>query len=245
MIVAESIGFAATHTISTILAGLPGYRVTHGSQNFETGGPIGTGSQSPEDFVASMASAAAGGARPVAVHTVLDPRRLRPACLASGIRYGILVRQPERQIESCYAWALRKVLDGDDQAFLTALKVAVPVMPKLGVRANLPNALYCYAVQHVCNYTLLAVEIGAEVLRMEELLSDEARFRATFDVPAETPIPQFEGEALHLASHRGQEGLDAVAAPDRDAIRARLPVSSGGPAITLAQLAGRLGYTPA
>ena len=122
MIVAESIGFAATHTISSILADLPGYRVTHGSQNFETGVPIGAGSQTPAGFAASMVAAKSAGQRPVALHTNFDPRQFLPACQAQGVQYGLLVRRPEAQIESCYAWALTKVLTGDDQMLLVALK---------------------------------------------------------------------------------------------------------------------------
>ncbi|MGR3323326.1 MAG: hypothetical protein ACU0DK_15495 [Pseudooceanicola sp.] len=242
MIVAESIGFAATHTISSILRDIPKFRVTHGSQNFETGGPIGSGSQTPEAFAASMAAAAARGAHPIALHTNFDPRRLRPACTAKGIRYSLLVRKPEAQVESCYAWALRKVLEGEDQSLLVAIKTALPHLPAQGIPANLPNLVYAYALMHVCRFNLVATEAGAEIMRMEDLLGDEARFRAAFDVPGDVRIPHFEGNVTHLASHRSKAGLEAVAPPDRALIRARLPVAGGGAALTLDHIDARFGY---
>jgi len=242
VIVAESIGFSATHTISSILRDLPGYRVTHGSQNFETAGPMGTLAQSPEAFAASMAAVGQQGARPVALHTNFDPRRMFPACRGQGIRYSLLLRRPEAQVESCYAWAVNKTLSGDDGAFLSALKTALPVLPKIGIRASLPNLLYAYAVNHVCLFNLVALDTGAPVLKMEELLADEAQFRAAFDVPEDAELAHFSGEARHLASHRSKDGLEALADPEREAIRAQYPLSAGGPAVTMVQLGARLGY---
>lgn len=242
MIVAESIGFAATHTISSILREIPGFRVTHGSQNFETAAPIGAGSQSPEAFAASMAAAAGNGSHPVALHTNFDPRRLRPACVAQGIDYKLLVRKPGAQVESCYAWALRKVLDGDDQSLLVTIKLALPLLTQQGIRASLPNLVYAYALIHVCRFNLIAVETGAQVMRMEDILADEAQFRAAFDVPEDTRIPHFEGNVTHLASHRNKAGLEFVAPPERDLIRARLPVATGNAALTLEHIEARFGY---
>ncbi|WP_375688979.1 hypothetical protein [Pseudooceanicola sp. LIPI14-2-Ac024] len=242
MIVAESIGFAATHTITSILSDVPGCRVTHGSQNFETAGPIGSGSQTPEAFAASMAAAAEAGERPIAVHTNFDPRRLRPACRDNGIRYALLIREPRAQVNSCYAWAVNKVLDGDDSTMLVALKLALPVLPRIGVRASLPNLLYAYAINHVCSFNLVAVETGAQVLRMEDLLSDVDKFRAAFGLPDTVPLAHFEGEERRLASHRAKAGVDAVAAPERDLLLERFPVSAGGAELTVPQITEVLGY---
>ncbi|GGM01444.1 hypothetical protein GCM10011534_24130 [Pseudooceanicola nanhaiensis] len=242
MIVAESIGFAATHTISSILAELPGFRVTHGSQNFETAGAIGTPAQTPEDFAASMVAAGDRGERPVALHTLFDPRRMQPVCAGQGIRYALLLRDPQAQVESCYAWAAKKTLDGDESTFVSAMKSALPVLPGLGIRATLPNLLYAYALNHVCQFNVVGLDTGAPVLKMEELLSDEALFRDAFDVGAEAEIPHFSGEARHLASHRAREGLEALAAPERATIRALFPVRAGATVTTLAELGTRLGY---
>lgn len=242
MIVVDSIGFAATHTICGILAELPGFRVSHGSQNFETAGPIGTPGQTPEAFTASMVAAAGRGERPVAVHALFDPRRMRPVCTGKGIRYALLLRNPLAQVESCYAWAVKKTLDGDDAVLVSALKAVVADLPGLGIRANLPNLLYAYALTHVCQFNLIGIEAGAPVLKMEELLADEALFREAFDIADDIEIGHFTGEAMHLASHRAKEGLAALAEPERETIRALFPVRGADGVLSLAELTRRLGY---
>ncbi|OWU86538.1 hypothetical protein ATO6_07050 [Oceanicola sp. 22II-s10i] len=242
MIVTDSIGFAATHTITAILSEVPGFRVSHGSQNFETGGPIGVGSQTPEAFAASMAQAAAEGARPVAVHTNFDPRRFRPACETQGIRYSLLAREPRAQINSCYAWASKKVLDGDDVSFLTMLKQSLPKLPAVGIRASLPNIVYAYAVQHVCAFNLAALETGADAVRMEEILADEAAFRQVFEVPDAVELKHFSGDEMRIASHRSQAEAQVMAEPERELIEAKLTVSVGGAPATVGDMVQRLGY---
>lgn len=242
MIVMESIGFSATHTIASILGDVPGFRVTHGSQNFDTGGAIGTGSQTPPDFVASMVTAKASGQTPVAIHTNMDPRVFHPACHAGGVRYRLLVRKPDAQIDSCYAWSVKKVMDGDPNLLLTALKATLNWFPGAGVASNLPNILFAYSVMHVCQFNMVALETGAGVTRMEELLNDEAMFRTVFNVPDQAHLDHFEGQTRSMASHRSKAGIDALAAPDKAAILAGVPISSGGEKLAVADLAKMLGY---
>ena len=83
MIVAESVGFAATHSLSEILRGLSGYEVAHGSRHFEAKTPIGQDIQTPEEFVAAMRASAASGKRPVALHTLMPPHQQRSGCSTS------------------------------------------------------------------------------------------------------------------------------------------------------------------
>ena len=83
MIIAESIGFAATHSISEILGQIPEVEVSHGSQHFAEKCPIGQGSQSVDQFVASMTEAQSAGRTPVAVHTLFHPQQMKPAIEAA------------------------------------------------------------------------------------------------------------------------------------------------------------------
>ena len=85
MIVAESIGFSATHSISDILKTVPGFDVSHGSQNFATKAPVGTENQDIPGFIASMKASADAGHSPIAVHTLFPPSNMKPACEAAGI----------------------------------------------------------------------------------------------------------------------------------------------------------------
>ncbi|TMV82326.1 hypothetical protein FGG78_24370, partial [Thioclava sp. BHET1] len=152
MIVAESIGFAGTHTITSILAAVPGVEVSHGSQHFEDRGALGAGAQTPQAFAASMTATAARGAHPIAVHCLFDPVRFKPVCEAAGISYSLLVRKPEAQIASCYAWAMRKILNGDASAFIITLKTGFDWLSQMRVAQSLPNLVFAYAASHVCRY---------------------------------------------------------------------------------------------
>lgn len=245
MIVAESVGFAGTHTICGILEHLPDFEVMHGSQTWGVTGPeglTGPGRQSPEDFAAGMARAAQAGARPVAVHCLFPPAAFKPACDRHGIRYSLLVRDPARQIDSCYAWALGKVLSGDQSGFVAAMQLGLPALNGLGVRATLSNTLFTYAAIHVARYTMLVHATGAPVLRMEDLLEDEAQFRAAFDVPGEVPLGHFTEERVHLWSHRKSNPVELVAEPDRAAILERLRIDVEGRSWSVAGMAETLGY---
>lgn len=242
MIVAESIGFSATHSITEILGELPGFDVAHGSQNFETKAPVGQGAQTPADFVASMTAARDAGHRAVAVHTLLPPHLLKPACDAAGVDYWLLVRDPAAQIDSCYAWIAKSVLQGNGPHFAQVLQQTFNELVKLQVPTSLSNCLYAFAMQHVLGYNFVALGLGVTFRKMEELMADETAFRTAFDIPADLPLPHFEGERVHSASHRAREGLDALAEPDRDTIRDRFRLDIGGRAYTLADMNMLLGY---
>ncbi|WP_157960161.1 hypothetical protein [Albibacillus kandeliae] len=242
MIVAESIGFAGTHSICDILTGIPGVEASHGTQNFETRGPIGTPAQTPEAFVDSMLRARDAGSHPVALHTNFPPVAMKGACDTRGVRYELLVRAPERQIDSCYAWAMKKVLDGDAAVLLTAFKMAVQPAAELRLEANLPNLVYIFAARHVCTFNLTALALGAPIVQMEDVLNHESAFRSAFDLAEAGPIAHFEGEAIHRASHRADSGLQAVAEPDREAIRAALPIVVGAHRVSIEEMGKLLGY---
>lgn len=242
MIVADSIGFAGTHSIAGILGAVPGFDVVHGSQNFEQRGQIGQASQTPEGFADSMVRAKRDGRRPVAVHTNFLPGVMKPACDSRGIRYRLIARNPVRQIESCYAWAMKKTLDGSPDALVMSLKAALGTVQAMQLPVSLPNVTYAFAAQHICSFNLAALRQGAEVLHMEDLLGDEEMFRTTFDVPEDAELTHFCGKPQHLASHRNRSELDIVAAPARAEILERIRVGVPNPMVSVAEITAALGY---
>lgn len=242
MIVAESIGFAATHSITEILGDLPGYDVAHGSQHFELKHPVGGDAQSPEDFVASMGASAAAGNSPVAVHTLIPPQLMKPACDAAGVSYWLLVRDPIAQIDSCFAWIARSVLDGQPGHFQQMLQQSLGELAQKNIPVNLSNCLYFFACHHVLSFNFLALGMGASAQKMEVLMSDEATFRAAFAVPEDVPIPHFDDTNVHSASHRSAAGLETLAEPERDTIRDRYSLNLGGKTYTLADMLRLLDY---
>lgn len=242
MIVAESIGFAATHSITEILGDIPGYEVAHGSQHFELKHPVGHPPQSPTDFVASMAASQASGNTPVAVHTLIAPQLLKPACDAAGVNYWLLVREPVAQIESCFAWIARSVLNGQAGHFQQVLQQSLGELSQKKIQANLSNCLYFFACHHVLSFNFLALGMGASAQKMETLMSDEATFRTAFNVPEDVSIPHFEAERVHSASHRAAADLEALADPERDLIRDAYTLNLGGKMYRLSDMNRLLDY---
>lgn len=245
MIVLESIGFAGTHTICNILSELPGYEVSHGSQVFGSGGELissGAFQLTMHHFASAMAASDKAGRRPVAVHCLFNPMEFREVCDRHGIRFGVLVREPVAQIESCYSWCAKKVLAGDATSLSYALQIGLAVLEGAGIRGSLPNLIYAFACMHVGNYNALGIDSGAPLLQMEALLNDEAAFRAAFDVPEEAELPHFSGARRRMASHRAAPELQALAAPEREAIRAAVRFGQAGSGLRFDQLAATLGY---
>lgn len=242
MIVADSIGFAATHSITEILRSVPGYDVSHGSQNFATKDPIGQTNQDIPSFVASMAASAGAGQTPVAVHTLYPPMQMKPACEAAGIDYWLLVRDPAAQIESCYAWVSKTVLSGRSAPFLQALTTSLNTLTTLQIEASLPNVLYYFAVQHVTAFNLVAVGLGSKVRKMEELMSNEATFREAFAIPADVVLDHFAGDTVHRYSHRAKDEAQVLAEPDRSQINDRYFLNLAGRDYRLQDITLLLGY---
>lgn len=242
MIVAESIGFAGTHSITNILSEVPGIDVSHGSQDFGNKAPLGEGAQTIPEFLSSMSEARNLGQTPIAVHTLFPPQELKPACDAAGCDYWLLVRDPEAQIESCYAWITRCVLTGNAGHFMQVLKVSLNDLNRTGIPANLSNALYYFAVNHVLSYNFVALGLGTPTRKMEVLLSDEAAFRDAFAIPADVEIAHFAGDAVHEYSHRAKQEDDTLAQPERELIRERYALNFGGRGYTLSDMRLMLGY---
>lgn len=242
MIIAESIGFSATHSFSEILAGLPGTDISHGSKNFAGKTAVGRDDQSIPDFLSSMAEARDQGRKPIALHTLFAPQAMKPACDQAGCTYWLLVREPVRQIESCYAWVSKKVLAGSASSFVQVLNQTLVPLQKMGIESNLPNTLYLFAINHVLSFNFLAVGMGAPVRKMEVLLNNEAAFRDAFDLSDDVPIAHFSGEEVHGVSHRAQKEAGAIADPDRETIQEKYRLNIGERNYSLADMNRLLGY---
>ncbi|NDV52886.1 hypothetical protein [Salipiger sp. PrR003] len=219
MILADSIGFAATHTISSILAEIPDADVSHGSKNFQEKVPLGVNDTALPDFLDEMRHRKGHGARPYAIHAVYEPGQGKAICKMKGVKHMIIVREPIKQIQSCYAWIVKKVLAGDVRAQEKLVMFDREVLQgQPSVANSFPNALFTFATNHVMAYSTAAIQAGCEIVQMERLVSDEAYFRDAFAVPEAAVLSHFAGENVHRASHKGKVSALGVAQPDEDAI---------------------------
>lgn len=243
MILADSIGFAATHTISEILSGIPNAEVRHGTRNFAKGGAVG-GEDTPVDqFVAEMKQSAAAGKRVYAVHCLYSAPQGREVCLANGVKHRIIVREPVRHVRSCFAWWVKKTLGGDQVGYRKMVTLDEHLLSKLPIPRNFPNAAYAAALSHVMQFNIEALEAGCEILQMERLVSDEDYFRESFDVPDDVTLSHFSGAEVHRASHKDKlEGL-GVGEANEDALRQVVRWTVAGKTTSFAEMSARLGYS--
>ncbi len=238
MIILDSIGFAATHAHTDRLSALPDTVVTHGSRRFPEGGPLGQNDQSPEEFLRNMRATAQTGARCIALHCVFPPEAMHRLCAEQGVTHRVLVRSPRAQTESCFAWALNKVLGGNTGIYLQTIRHCSEYLQPIGVQPHFVNALYAWAMFHVAGFNMQALASGSPILRTEDLLEDDAAFREAFDLPGDLPLP----EVPRGVSHRARTAQVQRTEPDRDAILGRLQVNVKGRALSWSQYCAALGY---
>ena len=195
----ECIGFSGTHSITSILKDMEGTDVSHGSQNFLKKTPIGIDNQTPIEFVNQLIMSPAD--HKIAVHTNMNPNETIPLCNQRGIDYKLLVREPIRQINSCYKWVFNKAVSGDVGVFNLIKHYADNIFPSLSLPANLQNILFLYAVGHIVEYNLAAISHNVEIIKMEEILSNGQKFEDLFKVPNVKNHKHFSGEKVSIANH--------------------------------------------
>ena len=242
MIVADSIGFSATHTITSILAEVPGAEVSHGSRNFEVKGPIGLSDKTPDGFAEQMVAKAEEGARCFAVHTNFDPLAFKPACEARGITYKVITREPARHFRSCYSWLVTKILDGDANAYNMSVQMGQKLQPVLGNQGNFHTSCYGFAMFHVSSFLLNALQGGTELVKMESLVSDEAAFRDCFDLPEDVALTHFQGDETHQSSHVGKLDIPQIKAEEIDILHQAIQFNLGARPLSFKEYSAALGY---
>jgi hypothetical protein len=242
MIVADSIGFSATHTITSILSEVPDAEVSHGSRNFEVKGPIGHADQTPEAFADQMVAKAEEGKSCFAVHTNFDPLQFKPACEERGITYKVITREPRKHFRSCYSWLVTKILQGDTPSYDMMVHMNQLARPALGGYANFHTGCYAFAMSHVSGFLLNAVKAGAEMVKMEDLVSDEGVFKDCFDLPEQLELSHFQGEETHQASHVGKLDVPQIRDQEIEALHKVLTFNLDGRAMNFQEYCRVLGY---
>lgn len=243
MIVVDSIGFSGTHSITEILREVPNSRVAHGSKNFDTLKGLGPHNVNPQEFSEQMVRANKNGEDCFAVHCTFDPVESKDAFANAGISHKILMRDPKRQIRSCYAWITKKIMDGDGGALRTVTNFNRDLVIPLGLNPNLSNAMFAFAVNHCTSYAMKALASGLEIVRMEDVLNSEKAFMDTFEIKKDIELSHFSGGAKkHVASHKSKVEALGLAKPDEDAILGGLTYNVGQKSYSFADFAKELGY---
>lgn len=203
---------------------------------------MGQGDQSPQAFLQSMQNVSKSGLKPIAVHTNFHPGHLKSLCQQAGADFSVIVRDPVKQVRSCYAWAISKALGGDENILARAVRANQTFTGRLGLPQNLSNGLYAFAVNHVMEYNFGAMANAIPMYRMEDLLRDETLFREVYQIDAAQRIPHFDGESVHQASHTGKTEDVELAEPDGEIIRNAVELKTATENLSFSVFAQRLGY---
>jgi hypothetical protein len=243
MIVIDSIGFSGTHSITDILREVPNSRVAHGSKNFDTLTGLGPDNVSPVEFARQMVQAKEDGQKCYAVHCTFDPVEAKPIFDHVGIKHQILMREPIRQIRSCYAWITKKIMDGDAGALRTVMRFDRDMLTPMGLNPSLSNVMFAFAVSHCTSYAMRALASELKIVRMEDILNDEQAFRDTFDIPDDVPLSHFsKGNEKHISSHKSKVEALGLDAPDEDAIVRGVTYNVGKDSYSFDEFSRELGY---
>lgn len=210
-LVLESIGFAGTHTITKILNDLDDVKASHGSRNFEKNTSIGICDVTPGELANQILTS--DKSFNYAVHTNNAPSMLHEACQEKGIDYKLLVREPVAQINSCYKWAAKKLLQGDVSMMQKVIENQAKFILPNNLPATAPNALFFYALLHVLNYNLTAISLGIDVIKTEDVLNSAESFANTFKLPLNIieKHPYFCQEKFIISSHSNNIGNNILA----------------------------------
>lgn len=194
----ECIGFSGTHTITSILNEISHVNVSHGSRNFLEKTPIGINDVSLDDFTNQLL-VSKETSKNIAIHTNMDPKTAYPTCLSKGIEYKLLVREPVSQINSCYNWAAKKLLQGDKIVLSSALSLC----GQIGIEETIPNGLFLFSLFHVMNFNMTALSLGVEVAKMENILGSSEDFANLFGLEVEDVknTKYFSGESYKISSY--------------------------------------------
>ena len=244
MILAESIGFAGTHSISSILKGIKGTHVAHGSRNFALQSRLDDCPVPAKEFLEQMVAKNAEGKACFAVHSLYDPQELKKLSRKFPVKIKGIVRDPLKQVNSCYSWAWKKVLDGDDGVYQTGNFLMNSFCnPDKSIKRNASNAIYIFALHHVMTFNIKLLQSRFSLAKMEDLLSDKQAFCEFFELDNNIALPHFDSQSEERqASHSGKLKDMGIKDPDRNYLNGLVKAQVSGISYNVHKLADELGY---
>ena len=242
LLLADSVGFAGTHSISKTLSSIPGTYVCHGSKNFDSKAQIGTNDQSTEDFLDSMISIGKTHANAIAIHANFPPSITKSLCMEKGVEYAVIVRDPKHQINSCYNWAAKKLFDEGNRDIIEKIHKYSQSTVNF-MKPTLANCLYSYAMVHVCGYNYSAIHAGAKTIKMEDILGSESTFKSVFGISGEVNLENFYPDESQIISHKKVADGYSFGTPDKEIIHTQLNLNMLNTSTNYQEIRQKLNYS--
>ena len=175
IIVIESIGFCATHSISDMLKMDGKNSVSHGTQNFKSGAEIGPESLPFTQFYAQMLEQSSNYDNCISVHSNFCPNQTSKIIAGSDTKFFGLMRKSQRkQILSCFYWIANAFLTGTD--FSAYLNKDHELLKQIGLPINMDTCFMLLAFSRVVNFNILLLQNTHKIFFMEDVIANPTSF---------------------------------------------------------------------
>ena len=176
IIVIESVGFCATHTISDMLKMDGKNSVSHGTQNFKNRGEISVLENLPfTQFYAQMLEQSSDFDNCISVHSNFCSDQISQIIARSDTKFFGLMRKSQRkQILSCFYWIANEILNGTD--FSAYLNSDHELLKQIGLPKNMDTCCMLLAFSRVVNSNISLLQNTHKIFFMEDVIANPTSF---------------------------------------------------------------------
>ena len=192
VIVIESIGFSATHSISDMLRMNGENYVSHGSKNFIKNTKMGIDDLPFEKFHKQMLTQNGKYENCISVHSNYAPEEIAKLIDGTDTQFFGLMRKSQlKQIMSCFYWAVNEFLNGREDFTLilsTIQNKQGNLLKQIGLPVNMNTCLMLYAFNNVAKFNLSLIKFAHKIFFMEDIIANPARFRELIGISTDSKI---------------------------------------------------------
>ena len=192
IIIIESIGFSATHSISNMLRLNGENCVSHGTKNFRLNTRMGIENLSFDEFHHQMIEESSNYLNCISVHSNFSPEDISRTILGTNTKFiGLMRKSQYKQILSCYYWAINGFLNGREdftQHLIITENRFKKVLRECGLPVNMQSCIMLYAFQHVLVYNLRLCTQAQKILFMEDVLDNPVRAVDLLGIENNSPL---------------------------------------------------------
>ena len=215
VIILESIGFSATHSISDMLSMGGTNYVCHGSKNFKKRTTIGNGNLLFPAFFREMQELEDEHDNCISVHSLFQPAEIAQIIEGTDAKFFALTRKSQKaQILSCFFWAVNDFLNGQQDINHIAAQIHSELGKQLneqGLISNFQTCLMIFAIRRVLKFNLELCLNAQRIFFMEDVIKDPNSFAIELGLIKEKdPSLKVHKKASHKEKVIGFEFLRGV-----------------------------------
>lgn len=215
VIILESIGFSATHSISDMLSMHGTNYVCHGSKNFKKRTTIGNGNLLFPAFFREMQELEDEHDNCISVHSLFQPAEIAQIIEGTDAKFFALTRKSQKaQILSCFFWAVNDFLNGQQYINHIAAQIHSELGKQLneqGLISNFQTCLMIFAIRRVLKFNLELCLNAQRIFFMEDVIKDPNSFAIELGLIKEKdPSLKVHKKASHKEKVIGFEFLCGV-----------------------------------